>query len=603
MEELNNVNLNNYRIFYIVCQTMSFTRASEILSISQPAISFAMKKLEEELECKLFIRTSKEIKLTNDGELLSHYVKVAYRNLCLGMQKIQGIDEFNNIIIRIGVPTHIGTYFLSGIIEKYLQEYPGIKIKIVSRSTTEMVKMLECRELDIIVDSYPIISNNDEIKIVDLIEFENCFAGNYKYSELTKRNKVPLSELIKYPLLLPEKNTSTMILLQKKLDEYSLNFNPKIDVSTTEVMLEMVLRGFGIGYFTKMRFFDELKGEKLYEIPVDAELPKALIEIAYIEDSLSKASYQMIELIKREVNNFKIKRKKNIRLIYTQKCPYKCFFCHKEGINNIRETKLSNADIIYLFDTINKNINIDEIHITGGEPFSDNNIDDLAKKLNAKNAKIKITTNGYLIKNRNIFKYINKVNFSIHSFDKEKYEKLTNVSNSYDTVIKNIKLIHQEYPLLNMCINMTVIKGLNEKNSDIKKAINFSKSLNASLKLIEIFNNPDYYVSLDNYVSLIEKMGYSLKKKTFRKVIYEFEGHEIIFTKCTCDAAKNYKENICKTTNDLFITMDGLIDLCRFRDNNISIYDEIINRNEKGLLNKIDIACEKLGDGCLCQKK
>ena len=131
---LSGINLNYYRDFYVVAKTLSYTNASEILFVSQPNISYSIKKLEEQLNCKLFERSKNGIKLTNDGELLNHYIKIAYQNLFLGMQKMQDIDSYNDCIIKIGVPTHIGTYLLSGIIDKYLQDYPGVKFKIVSRS-------------------------------------------------------------------------------------------------------------------------------------------------------------------------------------------------------------------------------------------------------------------------------------------------------------------------------------------------------------------------------------------------------------------------------------------------------------------------------------
>ena len=611
MDELNNlvldgINLNNYRNFYVVAKTLNFTKAAEILNISQPAISYSIKKLEEELKCKLFERNGKVLHLTEDGNLLNHYVKVSYKNLFTGMQKIQGTDEYNDYIIKIGVQTHIGTYLLSGIIEKFLQEYPGIKFKIVSKSTSEMVKMLEYRELDFIVDSYPIASNNDNIKIIDLIEFENCFVGNKKFIELTKKKKIFLEEFAKYPLLLPSNTTSTMIMLNEKVKEKKISLIPKINVSTTEVMLDMVKRGIGIGYFTRMSVMDEIISKKLYEIPVALDLPTSLIEVAYIDDYLSKPSFKFIEFMKEEIENYKNKSRKHIRLVYTQNCPYRCSFCHKEGINNLRERKLSPDDISFLFNLVNKNIGMEEIHITGGEAMVEDDYLELVKKLYENQAMITVTTNGYFIdKKIDSFKYINKVNISIHSMDEKCYEEITKVKGSYAKVIKNIKLLRVNYPVLKIDLNMTIIKGINDDLQNLKKIIEFSKSINASLKLIELFNNnnSNEYVDLEQYISFLENQGYVLKKKTFRKIIYEKNDHEILLTKCTCDVVKNIKGNACKKNNDLYITMDGLIDLCRFDNNNISIYDELVNRNEEELLLKIDEACNKLGENCICQKK
>lgn len=600
---LNEINLNNYRNFYVVAKTLNFTKASEILCVSQPAISYSIKKLEEELKCKLFERNGREIELTNDGEILFHYVKISYHNLFYGMKKIQDDDDYNNYIIKIGVPTHIGTYLLSKIIEKFIKEYPGIKFKIVSKSTQEMVRMLEYHELDCIVDSYPIDVKNDNIEIINLIEFSNCFVGNEKFISLSNSKEINIEEFNNYPLLLPASTTSTMILLNNALKEKNIILNPKIDVSTTEVMLDMVRRGMGIGYFTKMSVFDDIIAKKLYEIPVNINLPKALIQLAYIEDFLNKPAYRFIELVKSETEKFKVKSNKSIRLIYNQKCPYNCYFCHHEGINEIRESKLKEEDIVFLFKSLNKGIGIDEIHITGGEPLSSANINNFVKELYDNKAIISLTTNGFYIDEKiSLFKYINKVNISIHSFNEEKYEKISGVKNSYQKVIKNIKELRNQYPVLKIGINMTIIKGFNDDIESLKRIISFSKSINASLKLIALFNDEKNCVNNEELIPIIEDIGYTFKTKTFRKIVYEKDNHDILLTMCTCDAVKQKRGN-CNQNNDLYVTMDGLVNLCRFSDKNVSIYDEVINRNEGELLNKIDIACDELGRECLCKEK
>lgn len=600
---LNEINLNNYKNFYVVAKTLNFTKASEILCVSQPAISYSIKKLEEELKCKLFERNGREIVLTKDGEVLFHYVKISYHNLFYGMKKIQDDDDYNNYVIKIGVPTHIGTYLLSKIIEKFIKEYPGIKFKIVSKSTQEMVKMLEYHELDCIVDSYPIDVKNDDIEIVNLIEFSNCFVGNDKFISLANSKEIRIEEFNNYPLLLPASTTSTMILLNDVLKERNIILNPKIDVSTTEVMLDMVRRGMGIGYFTKMSVVDDIITKKLYEIPVNIKLPKALIQLAYIEDFLNKPAYRFIKLVKSETEKFKTKSSKSIRLIYNQKCPYNCYFCHHEGINEVRENKLKEEDIVFLFKSLNKGIGINDIHITGGEPLSSSRIDNFIKELHDNKAIISLTTNGYFIdKKLALFKYISKVNISIHSFAEDKYEKISGLKNSYQKVIKNIKELRNQYPVLKIGINTTIIKGFNDSIDDIKRIVSFSKSINASLKLISLFNDEDNRVDTNYLISLIEDLGYVFQNKTFRKIVYTKDNHDILLTMCTCDAVKQ-KRGDCNRNNDLYVTMDGLINLCRFSNENVSIYNEIINRNEGELLNKIDIACDELGGNCICKEK
>lgn len=84
-----NQNLSSYWIFYTVANTGNISRAAKELYISQPAISKSIQKLEENLGCKLFSRSSRGVILTDEGQLLYGHVKDAFENLSLGEEKLK----------------------------------------------------------------------------------------------------------------------------------------------------------------------------------------------------------------------------------------------------------------------------------------------------------------------------------------------------------------------------------------------------------------------------------------------------------------------------------------------------------------------------------
>ena len=107
MEKINyEIDLNLYKTFYAVAQNKSFSKASEEIYISQPAISYSINKLEKQLGVKLFYRTTKGALLTPEGEELFGFVKTAYEYIYLGEQSIRNSKELISGTIRIGVPTH-----------------------------------------------------------------------------------------------------------------------------------------------------------------------------------------------------------------------------------------------------------------------------------------------------------------------------------------------------------------------------------------------------------------------------------------------------------------------------------------------------------------
>ena len=160
MEKINyEIDLNLYKTFYAVAQNKSFSKASEEIYISQPAISYSINKLEKQLGVKLFYRTTKGALLTPEGEELFGFVKTAYEYIYLGEQSIRNSKELISGTIRIGVPTHIGDFYLTKKVKDFHSKYPNILFSIQSRPTADMVYMLETHRLDFIIDSYPINKN------------------------------------------------------------------------------------------------------------------------------------------------------------------------------------------------------------------------------------------------------------------------------------------------------------------------------------------------------------------------------------------------------------------------------------------------------------
>lgn len=300
------IDLNMYKTFYAVAKSGSFTKAAEILYISQPAISVAIKKLEDQLDVKLFKRDNKGIKLTEKGEQLLFYVESAFNTLNMAEKRLEDLDGINNEEIRIGCPSHISIFLLSDLIEYFRNNYPGIRFFIVNRSTKEMIKMLENREISMIVDNdAPILNDLKNVIITKLLDVENCFVASEKYKDLS-RKKVSFEALNNYELLLPATRTLTRVELEKVVRQSSneLLLKPVIDVSITEVMYDLMKRGLGIGYFPKMFVAKDIKEEKLYEIKTVLSLPKTELCCIYVPEFMNNAEKSFFNYMKKQAESY-----------------------------------------------------------------------------------------------------------------------------------------------------------------------------------------------------------------------------------------------------------------------------------------------------------
>ena len=605
MEELNNIDLNLCKSFLAVAKSGSISKAADMQYVSQPAVSHNIKMLEDKLGCKLFNRTAKGVELTADAEKLLYYIENAYNTIKTGFKLLNDSNDLLKGEVRIGVPTHICIFLVSDIIESFNKNYPGIKFSIVNRSTAEMVDMLEKRELDVIIDSYPIDSAREDIVVDDLLEVDNCFVASNKYANLLSNNKIiSVDELSQYPLLLQQAKTSTRKALESIMPTSLEKFEPNIEVATTEVMLDLVKKGLGIGYFARMSVIDRLQSKELIELPIKEELPKTKIGIVYIKEFLTNAPKKFIETIKEKANMLNILKNKTIRLILLQDCVYNCEFCHKEGIRTKRESRMTPEDIGYMFSVLNNRYGIKTVQLTGGEPLLKSDLKEIIMNLKSHGANVKVTTNGYLLKeNMWIGDMVDKLNVSVYSFDKSKYESISTIEDSYHKVISSIKQIRFKYPTLKMSINTILLKGINDDFEAIQELINFAASIKADLKIVEAYPKTiKQYTSIDNIASQIKQLGYKKVKNSFRKIAYSNGTHNVFLQRCTCSivSEQNNKMELCKKHNDIYISQDGKVNLCREKNDIIDLYEAIKNRDDNELANKIKKTYEKIGNNCNC---
>ena len=291
-----NINLDLYKVFYIVAKNGSISAAANILFISQPAITFQIKKLEEQLGVSLFIRTKHWVILTEEGKVLFNYVKKGIENIINGENAISNLKNLDSGTIRIGVSTTICRYVLMPSLEKFHEKYPKIDIQINNNLSDNLLKELRNGNLDILIMFKPSNENNDLI-LTPITDVQDIFVGNKKYYDLTK-GILNTKNLKSYPLILPSSSSNSRIHLNKYLKENNYNINPKLEVVSYNLIIDLIKAGFGIGYATKEFILDELNNKSLYEIKLDNTISKRTIVIATInKKEPNYSSKKLIEII------------------------------------------------------------------------------------------------------------------------------------------------------------------------------------------------------------------------------------------------------------------------------------------------------------------
>ena len=157
-----------------------------------------------------------------------------------------------------------------------------------------MVEMLEMRNLDLIVDTLPINSKREVTKVT-LSKLHNCFAYNKNIMKDVNIEKV--SDLKNYPLILPSATSSIRLKLDEYMESQNTKLMPIIESWTTEMMIEMVRKGVGIGYFVESVIDTQDDKDNFEVIRFNDDLPAVDVCCVYINDFLTTATRKFVELI------------------------------------------------------------------------------------------------------------------------------------------------------------------------------------------------------------------------------------------------------------------------------------------------------------------
>ena len=193
------------------------------------------------------------------------------------------------------------------------------------------------------------------------------------------------------------------------------------------------------------------------------------------------------------------------------------------------------------------------------------------------------------------------MNISFHVVNKEIYEITVGKKDCYEKALRGIRLLRKKHPTLKIVINSTCVKGLNFSNKELINIINFAKEINASIKFVELFPpKSDGYINLNCVAKAITKLGFKKTNTETRKFNYS-DGHvKVSLTRIFCASAMKNENpgEFCNQHNDLFISPDGQIKPCRNNPFEINILQEIKNKEENLLREKIQKSFELLGKKC-----
>ncbi|NLP35756.1 MAG: LysR family transcriptional regulator [Clostridiales bacterium] len=273
------INYELYKVFYHVAKSLSFSDAAGELFISQSAVSQSIKTLETRLNQTLFIRSTKRVALTKEGELLLKHIEPAINLIVRGENQLCA-DPKSGVLLRIGASDTICRYYLVPYLKNFHKQYPNIHIKVTNGTSLQCATLLERNEVDVIVTNSPNPNLNNMMEILPVKDFKDIFIANPEAFPLTDR-KITLQELQEHPILMLDKRSTTSMFLHNLFLENSLDLVPSVELSSNDLLIDLAKIGLGIAFIPD---FCVKELNQLEVIHTDQEIPSRMLVASYNKD-------------------------------------------------------------------------------------------------------------------------------------------------------------------------------------------------------------------------------------------------------------------------------------------------------------------------------
>lgn len=286
------IKLEQYKIFNEAASTLSFSIAARNLFISQSAVSQTINLLEKELSTTLFIRQSKGVTLTNEGKLLHQQITQALFLISDVENQLTNINSLNTGELCIGAGDTVSKHYILPYLTKFHKLYPGVKVKVLNRTSNEITDLLKTGQIDI-----GFVNTNIE---EEHLECTPCFTINDIFVSNKQNNKTyDLKTLSNEKLILLESSASSRRYLDSICNKQGILLKPILELGAHELLLTSSIQGLGIACVIEEFSKHELENNQLFKLNLKTPLVPRTIGYAYLKRrSLSMAALKFIDLLK-----------------------------------------------------------------------------------------------------------------------------------------------------------------------------------------------------------------------------------------------------------------------------------------------------------------
>jgi len=260
------------QVFHTVARLLSFTKAAETLHMTQPAVTFQVRQLEEHFNTRLFDRTHNRISLTDAGVRVNEYAERIFQ---LYGEMENSIREMTGEIsgaVTIGASTTVAEYMLPSLLGDFKEKYPEVNLHLKVSNSEGIVSMVENNTIDLGVVESPVANKNLMVEICKYDQLVVIMPPNHPLAE---RRQVSFKDILQYPFICREEGSGTREVISEYLGSMSCcdrDLNIVMELGSPEAIKGAVEAGMGLSVVSSATIQKELKLGTLVSIPLDPPL-------------------------------------------------------------------------------------------------------------------------------------------------------------------------------------------------------------------------------------------------------------------------------------------------------------------------------------------
>ncbi len=263
------------QVFYSVAEHLSFTKAAAALHMTQPAVTFQVRQLEDQFNTRLFDRTHNRISLTDAGERVYHYAKQIFELYSRMEGDVRALTGEISGVVIVGASTTIAEYLLPSLLGTFKRKFPDVVIRLQVSNTDGIVAMVEDNEIDLGIVEAPVANKNLVVEICRIDKLVAVLAPDHPLAGSTC---LPVADVLSYPFIAREEGSGTREVTLDYLRGAGLepaDLTIVMELGSPESIKGAIEAGMGISILSRSTIGKELALGTLTCVELDPPLERA----------------------------------------------------------------------------------------------------------------------------------------------------------------------------------------------------------------------------------------------------------------------------------------------------------------------------------------